>query len=149
MMRSLFFVVCILLGGALAAQAETGHQPLGLVKVVNGDAAILREGRRIAAQPGKQLFQGDVLFTGASGSLGVILRDDTVLSLGPSSKTGLEQFVFKPAEQKLGMVLMFSHGVIAYLSGKIAKLAPSSVRLETPVATLGVRGTHFAVRIEP
>jgi hypothetical protein len=148
-MRSLFFMVCILLVVASAAQSETDCQPIGIVKVASGGANILREGRRVAAQPGKQLFQGDVLTTGADGKLGVILRDDTMLSLGPSSETCLEQFAFKPAEKKLGMILRFARGTISYLSGKIAKLAPGSVRLETPVATLGVRGTYFAVRVEP
>ena len=150
-MRNLVWVciLCIPLIAASLAQAEPDRQPIGLVKTASADATILREGRRVTAQPGIQLFQGDVLTTGATGSLGVILRDDTVLSLGPSSETHLEQFAFKPAEQKLGMVLKFTRGMISYLSGKVAKLAPGSVRLETPTATLGVRGTCLAVRIEP
>jgi len=148
-MRGLFLIAWIVLAVASVAQAETDRQPIGLVKVAVGNATIIHEGRRVAAQPGKQIFQGDVLSTGANGRLGVILRDDTVLSLGPSSETRLEQFAFKPAEQKLGMVVRFVQGTIGYLSGKIAKLAPGSVRLETPVATLGVRGTYLAVRVEP
>jgi hypothetical protein len=148
-MRNLFFMVCVLLAVASLAQAETDRQPIGLVKVASGGANILREGQRVAAQPGKQLFQGDVLVTGADGKLGVILRDDTMLSFGPSSETRLDQFAFKPAEKKLGMVLKFARGTISYISGKVAKLAPGSVRLETPVATLGVRGTSLAVRVEP
>lgn len=148
-MRNLFFMACILLAVASLAQAEADRQPIGLVKVASGAANILREGRRVAAQPGKQLFQGDVLTTGVDGKLGIILRDDTMLSLGPSSETSLEQFVFKPAEQKLGIIMRFARGTISYISGKVAKLAPGSVRLETPVATLGVRGTYLAVRIEP
>ncbi|NVN90902.1 MAG: FecR domain-containing protein [Desulfuromonadales bacterium] len=148
-MRYLLSILCILLIAASAAQAESDRQPIGLVKAASGDAAILRDARRVTAKPGNQLFQGDVLSTGATGSLGVILRDDTVLSLGPSSEAHLDQFAFKPAEQKLGMVLKFTRGVISYLSGKVAKLAPGSVRLETPSATLGVRGTYLAVRIEP
>ena len=141
-MRNLVWVcmVCITLIAASLAQAEPDRQPIGLVKSASADATILREGRRVAAQPGIQLFQGDVLATGATGSLGVILRDDTVLSLGPSSETRLEQFAFKPAEQKLGMVLKFTRGMISYLSGKVAKLAPGSVRLETP--TTSARGSR-------
>lgn len=148
-MRNLVCILCFLLMAVSAAQAEPDRQPIGLVKAAGGDAAILRGGRREAAKPGIQLFQGDVLVTGAAGSLGVILRDDTVLSLGPASEVHLDQFAFKPAEQKLGMVLKFTRGIVSYLSGKVAKLAPGSVRLETPTATLGVRGTYLAVRIEP
>ena len=94
-------------------------------------------------------MRGDVLSTGATGSLGIILRDDTVLSLGPSSQTGIEQFAYEPAQGNLGMVLRVTRGVIEYLSGKISKLAPGAVRIETPSATLGIRGTHLLARIEP
>lgn len=147
-MRNLVLVLCLLLAAA-TVRAENVERVIGLVKVAGGDAAILRGKHRLEARPGNPLFQGDVLSTGAGGRLGVILRDDTTLSLGPSSEIRLERFDYSPAEQKLGMVLKFARGVMAYLSGKVAKLAPGAVRLETPVATLGVRGTYLAVRVEP
>lgn len=121
--------------------------PIGLVKTVTGDAAILREGARVAAMPGAALFQGDVLRTGSPGTLGVILRDDTTLSLGAGSEVQLTEFVFQPAEARLGLVLRFTRGVLGFVSGKIAKLAPEAARVETPVATLGIRGTRLAARI--
>ena len=139
-MRYGIFAVLILFLFTMQLHAETGRQPIGLIKVASGDAAIIRTGQRLAAKAGEQLFQMDVLSTGSKGSLGIILRDDTTLSLGPSSEVHLQQFTFKPAEQKLGMVVRFTRGMISYMSGKIAKLAPGSVRLETPTATLGVRG---------
>jgi hypothetical protein len=129
-----------------AAQVD---RPIGLVKTASGEVFILREGRRMTALPGSGLVVGDVLSTGATGALGVILRDDTTLSLGPSTETRIEQFAFDPAEKKLGMVLRVTRGLIEYLSGRISKLAPGSVRIETPVATLGVRGTHLVARIVP
>lgn len=148
-MRYGLCTLLILILPAALALAETGNQPIGLIKVANGDAAITRNGQRLAARAGGQLYQMDVLSTGAKGSLGVILRDDTTLSLGPASEIHLQQFAYKPAEHKLGMVVKFARGMISYMSGKIAKLAPGSVRLETPTATLGVRGTSLAVWIEP
>jgi len=147
-MRILILIICALLASATFSAAQD-DRPIGLVKTVSGEVLILREGRRIAALPGLGLVLGDVLSTGATGELGVILRDDTVLSLGPSTETRIEQFAFEPAEQKLGMVLRVTRGLIAYLSGRISKLAPGSVRIETPVATLGVRGTHLVARIVP
>ena len=147
-MRILVLIMCALLASA-AISAAQDDRPIGLVKTVSGEVFILRDGRRLAALPGHQLVLGDVLSTGATGALGVILRDDTVLSLGPSSETRIEQFAFEPADQKLGMVLRVTRGLIEYLSGKISKLAPGSVRIETPVATLGVRGTRLVARIVP
>jgi hypothetical protein len=147
-MRVIILIICALLVSATMA-AALDNRPIGLVKTASGEASILREGRRLAALPGSSLFLGDQLVTGRTGALGVILRDDTVLSLGPSSQTRIEHFAFDPAQGDLGMVLRVTRGLIEYLSGKISKLAPGSVRIETPVATLGIRGTHLLARIEP
>ena len=147
-MRILVLLMCILLTSTTIATAQD-DRPIGLVKTVSGEVFILRIGQRLTALPGQQLVLGDVLSTGATGALGVILRDDTVLSLGPSTETRIEQFAFEPAEQKLAMVLRVSRGLIEYLSGRISKLSPGSVRIETPVATLGVRGTRLVARIVP
>ncbi len=149
MTRILVLLFCTLLATALTVQAEDLRRPIGLVKSTTGEASILRDGRQVAAQPGYPLLQGDVLLTGPKGTMGVILRDDTILSLGSSTETRLEQFAFEPAEHKLGMVVRVAKGLIGYLSGRISKLAPGSVRLETPVATLGVRGTYLYARIVP
>jgi len=146
--RITVLIICALLASATISAAEN-DRPIGLVKTASGDVFILRDGRRVPALPGHQLVLGDVLSTGATGALGVILQDDTTLSLGPSTETRIEQFAFEPAEHKLGMVLRVTRGLIAYISGRISKLAPGSVRIETPVATLGVRGTHLVARIVP
>jgi len=147
-MRITVMLMCALLASATIAAAQD-ERPIGLVKTASGEVFILRECRRTAALPGSGLVLGDVLSTGATGALGVVLRDNTVLSLGPSTETRIEQFAFEPAEHKLGMVLRVTRGLIAYISGRISRLAPGSVRIETPVATLGVRGTHLVARIVP
>jgi hypothetical protein len=149
-MRITALIICFLLASAaFASAAEQQDHPVGLVKTVSGEVSILRDGRRLAALPGFPLVLGDILSTGANGALGVVLRDDTVLSLGPSTETRIEKFAFEPAEQKLAMVLRVTRGLIGYISGRISKLAPGSVWIETPVATLGVRGTHLVARIVP
>jgi hypothetical protein len=147
-MRITLLMICALLVSATFAAAEDAR-PIGLVKTTSGEAFILRDGRRLAAHPGLDLMLGDQLSTGSSGTLGVILRDDTVISLGPATLTRLEQFAFDPVQGNLGLVLRVTRGLIEYLSGKISKLAPGSVRIETPVATLGIRGTRLLARIEP
>ena len=147
-MRITLLIICALLLCANFAAAEDAR-PIGLVKTASGEAFILRDGRRLAAHPGLDLMLGDQLSTGRKGALGVILRDDTVISLGPATQTRLEQFAFDPAQGHLALVLRVTRGLIEYLSGKISKLAPGSVRIETPVATLGIRGTHLLARIEP
>jgi hypothetical protein len=59
----------------------------------------------------------------------------------------LERFAYDPGKD-VGMVLRFVRGVAAYVSGRIAKLAPDSIRLETPAAIVGVRGTSLIFRVQ-
>jgi len=147
-MRSTFLLLIALLFSAGPVVAAD-QQHIGLVKSATGEAFITRDGHRLAATPGLSLREGDLLTTGAHGSLGVILRDDTVLSLGSSSRTSIERFSFDPAQGAFAMVLRLSRGLIEYLSGKISRLSPGSVKIETPVATLGIRGTHLIARVDP
>jgi len=98
---------------------------------------------------GQVIFEADSLRTGADGRLGLTLKDDTRVSLGPGSEVRLDQFVYAPAEGRLGFVLQVVRGAVAYVSGRIAKLAPDSIRLETPAAVVGVRGTTIALQVTP
>ena len=123
--------------------------PAGRIKIASGAAFIVRSSATVAAKPGAAIFASDTLRTGGDGSVGVTMRDDTRLSLGPNSEVRVERYVYAPGEGGFGMVLNFVRGVAAYVSGHIAKLAPDSIRLETPAAIVGVRGTTVAVRVDP
>jgi hypothetical protein len=137
------FLVLVLAPAAFAQPTSAGR-----IKVVTGSAFIVRSSGTVAARAGDEVFASDALQTGADGSLGVTLKDDTRLSLGPSSEVRLERYVYAPDNGALGMVLNFVRGMTAYVSGRIAKMAPDSIRLETPAAIVGVRGTTLAVNVE-
>jgi hypothetical protein len=139
------FVVSLAAATPAFAQA---HSAAGRVKVVSGSAFIVRGGDTLAARAGDTVFASDALRTGEGGSVGVTLKDDTRLSLGPNSEVRLERYVYAPGSGGLGMVLKFVRGVAAYVSGRMARLAPDSIRLETPAAIVGVRGTTLAIRVE-
>ena len=121
----------------------------GRIKVVSGPAFIVRGSQSIPAKPGDQVFAADSLRTEEGGSVGVTLKDDTRLSLGSNSEVRLDRYVYAPGSGGIGMVLKFVRGVAAYVSGRMARLAPDSIRLETPAAIVGIRGTTLAVRVQP
>ena len=123
--------------------------PAGRIKVVSGSAFIVRSGGTVPAEVGQSVFESDALRTGQDGRIGVTLDDDTRLSLGPSSEVRLDGFRYAPAQGSVGLAMKFLRGVAVYVSGQIAKLAPDSVRLETPSAIVGVRGTTLAVHVVP
>jgi hypothetical protein len=141
------FAVLVLLLGASAVRAQEGSGA-GRVKVASGAAFVVREGRAIPATPGQVVREADVLRTGPDGRLGITLNDDTRVSLGPASEVRGERFAYGSADGGLALVLKFVRGVTAYVSGRIAKLSPDAVRLETPAAIVGVRGTTLAIRVD-
>ena len=147
-LRRLGGVLTMILAAATSALAEQ-PSPAGRVKTVSGSAFIVRQNATVPARAGEAVFASDALRTAADGTVGVTLKDDTRISLGPSSEVRLERYVYAPGEGGLGMVLNFVRGVAVYVSGRMAKLAPDSIRLEAPAAIVGVRGTTVAVRVEP
>jgi hypothetical protein len=143
------FVVALIVSAspALASHVQQlDANAAGRIKIASGSVFIVRGGQTIPAQAGQVVFEADTLRTGADGKLGLTLKDDTRLSLGPSSEIRLDKFAYAPAEGRLGFVLNVVKGVAAYVSGRIAKLAPDAVRLETPAAIVGVRGTTVVLR---
>jgi len=145
--RPLIVVVLVVaLGVPTACLAASAEETAGVVRVAAGQATVAREGKVFPAAVGTKLRVGDVLATGPGGSLGVILRDNSTLALGPESSLVIRRFLFAPGEGKLGLLVRLSKGTMACISGLIAKLAPESVRFETPAASIGIRGTRFALK---
>ena len=149
MMVRLFAAVLVLLFAASTPVFAQQPEAAGRVKVVSGAAFIVRAGNTIKATAGEAIFATDTLRTGADGTLGVTFKDATRLSLGPSSEIKVEKFAYAPQAGSLAMVIRFVRGATAYVSGRIAKLAPDAVRLETPAAIVGVRGTTLLIQVQP
>ena len=138
----LAFLLATVAPGAAQEPVPAGH-----VKTVSGSVSIVRGQAARPAHPGDAVYATDTLRTGADGALGITLRDDTRVSLGPNSEMLVDRYVYAPGEGGLGMVLKFMHGVAVYVSGRMAKMAPDAIRLETPSGIVGVRGTTVAIRV--
>ncbi len=150
MTTSRTWVAALVLACVVASPVAAQERPVaGRIKVATGTAFVVRDGVQTPAQVGQVVFEADALRTGADGKVGVTLSDDTRLSLGPNSEFRLERFTYAPADSGFALVLRFVKGVSTYVSGRIAKLAPDSIRLETPAAIIGVRGTTLAISVQP
>lgn len=140
----------ILLGLAMAcalALPAFAAEPIGFVKTLKGSAVVQRGGERVALAVGAPIFRLDLCETGRNASLGISLRDNTLISLGPKTRLTIEEFAFEPVEQKYGLMLRLARGTMQYISGLVAKLSPQSVQVTTPTANIAVRGTRFAIRV--
>jgi hypothetical protein len=123
-------------------------QTVGTIKTVTGEAFVERLAERLPASVGDRLLEGDTLITGRNASMGVIFRDDTLLSLGPGSRVTIDKFVFDPAQDQLDFLTKVNKGTVQFISGQIAKLKPGGMAVETPLSTIGIRGTRFLIKVD-
>ncbi len=131
------------------AQVAVAGETIGYVKTVSGSAAVVRGGNEQKLAVGAALYEDDVLKTGKESSLGVTMKDGTTLSAGPETEILLDKYAYAPKAGNLGFVARVSQGTLDFVSGMLGKLAPESVAIETPTGVIGMRGTHFVVRVAP
>jgi hypothetical protein len=129
------------------AQAATAQKPIAQIKKVTGQAAIVRSGERRPAIVGDMLFVKDIIETGSDGGIGITFIDNTVFSAGPSSQIALDEFQFDSNDFRGAMLADMRQGTLAVVSGDIARSTPGAMKVKTPTAILGVRGTTFAVQV--
>jgi outer membrane protein OmpA-like peptidoglycan-associated protein len=118
---------------------------IGVVRNVEGSVSIVRDGSTQAANPGDTLLRGDVIRTGTPGTVGLVLDDETTVSLGSGSALALHVYSFDPREGRFAFVARMARGTFSYLAGLIGKLAPRTIQLQLPDATIAVRGTRLLV----
>ena len=128
---------------ALPAQADVGQ-----IKVATGQVFVDRKGQSLPGRVGFLLEADDVLRTGADGSVGITMRDNSLLSAGPNSILSLEHFEFDPTTSEGRFDARLRRGTLAVVSGRIAKKSPQAMTVRTPSAVLGVRGTEFVVSVD-
>src|SRR5215468_4529583 len=135
---SLFLVV--------AVSAPVHADDVGQIKVSKGAVHIERGGQRLPAAVGTKVQPTDVVVTGPDGSVGILFTDTSLLSAGPNSVLAIDKFVFDTTTNQGAFETTLRKGTLSAVSGKIAKQSPDAMKVRTPAAVLGVRGTEFVVR---
>ena len=133
------------LGLCLSQTPVWAAEDAGMVKTSKGQASIERSGQKLAATVGTRIFASDRVVTGADGSVGITLRDNTLLSAGPNSTVDLNKFAFNSTTHAGAIDATVKRGTLSVVSGKIAKATPEAVSFSAPGMTLGVRGTSFVI----
>lgn len=121
---------------------------VALIKNVTGSITIARAAGSLPAAAGSTLEIADRIVSGPGASAGIVFKDGTLLTVGPSSEVRIRDYVFKPSEAKYAFSVYLAKGSAIYSSGKIGKIAPESVQVGSPTATVGVRGTRFLIAAE-
>lgn len=118
----------------------------GMVKRVSGIVNLERGESRLPVTAGTLLRAGDRIVTGTPGGVGIVLADDTLVTAGPGSRVELADVKFDPTTHEGNLVVRLFRGMLHVVTGLIGKQKPENVRIETPTAVMGVRGTEFIVQ---
>jgi hypothetical protein len=131
----------------LAAFATSGAYgaDIGQIKVSKGSVSIERAGQSLPGDAGTRLQASDVVKTGADGSVGITMTDNSLLSAGPNSMLALDRYEFDSTTSAGRFDASLQRGTLAVVSGRLAKQSPDAMTVRTPSAILGVRGTEFVV----
>ena len=129
---------------AAAASAQT-TQTAGKILIVAGTASIDRAGRQLPLIAGSAVESGDTLFVGDKSTLQVRFSDESVVALRANSQFKIENYKFDMNAETDRSVLGLLKGGMRTITGLIGKANNKNYLVQTATATIGIRGTHFAV----
>lgn len=110
-------------------------------------------GRVMAAEAGTSrvlenrdsVYVGNVIKTERKSRVTLSFTDGSELMLGPSSEASITTYTYGGAAGKMGLHL--ARGVFRFVTGLIGKINHDEFELRVPVATIGIRGTHFGAEV--
>ena len=139
----------------LPAATETAPPPIeipandtsrvGTVKHAEGAILMGRTPAQQAPRPGDGVRESERLSTGPDGAASILLKDGTVLTMGPNTTMDLSRFNFDSTTQKGHFVLDLLKGSVRVVTGLLARVNPDLFKVQTPTSVVGVRGTDFIV----
>ena len=91
------------------------------------------------------VYLGDTVSTGGDGRVGISFNDGTAFDLSPNARMVMNEFVYDPNSKSNSSLLSLTKGTFTFVAGKIAK--SGDMKVNTPVATMGIRGTTPRVEI--
>ncbi len=125
----------------------SAYASIGNIMALKGEAQIQRDTTTIKAVNGAELQSGDSIITKDKTRVQVMLKDDTVVTIGPNSSFSFEEFLYDGTKNsKLSMKA--ERGFFRSVTGKLGKIAPERFKVKTASATIGIRGTDFSADIQ-
>jgi len=114
---------------------------------VNTPPSIQRANKTLAGAKGTGVEMNDAIKTQA-GKVGITFEDDTKIQINENSRLVIDDFVYDPKSKAGKLGAKIALGTVRYASGQIAKNSPQNVALNTPTATISVRGTDFTASVD-
>jgi hypothetical protein len=130
-----------------SANAVSQHN-IGRVIHASGKLVATNEGGSRVLTRGSNITEGDVLNTGATTRSQLRMMDGALISLRRNTKISFDEYQYKPEDSSANSsIFSLLRGGFNTISGLIGKKSKKNYRVNTPVATIGIRGTHYGVTL--
>jgi hypothetical protein len=142
-----FTVICF--APALTIAGGKAGPEIGTILIAEQAAATPGMGKPVDMMMDKPVRKGERLVTGSAGRIHIRFSDESEIAIGPGADLTLDDLIYAPAESTENRFeVSVVSGAFRYLSGKIARLNAPMVSLKTPLATIGIRGTHVLAIVD-
>jgi hypothetical protein len=132
----------------LLLSTSSSHAAIGKVtEQLNTPPSIQRDKQTLTGAKGTGVEMNDAIKT-QQGKVGITFEDDTRVQVNENSKLVIDDFVYDPKSKAGKLGAKIALGTVRYASGQIAKNSPQNVALNTPTATISVRGTDFTASVD-
>ena len=142
-----FMLAAVAAGCLLVAGTSSAQNIAGVVKKKEGSVEIVREGKTLTVEVGTKVQAGDLVKTANDSSVGVMLKDQSRMSLGANSQFSLDKYGFNADTYAGNIFVSVLKGTFAMISGLVVKNNPTNSTIKTPTSTAGIRGTTFVVEV--
>ena len=131
---------------APAADAQqTVEEPIGSVATVTGSASVVRNNETTPLKVKDDIYLNDVVQTGAKSALGITFSDATTFNLKANAQITIDSYVYEDGGKKNAGIFDVAKGTVAFVAAAVAKTG--DMKITTPTATLGIRGTTGLVEV--
>ncbi len=134
-----------LCGSDCADEAKARPAPSGRIAFAKGNViASAASGRARALKTGYPLFNGERVVTSTNSYAVLVFRDESRVTVLPNTEFVVERFEYMAEAPAAGRSFFrLVRGGLRAVTGAIGKARRSRYRLNTPVATIGIRGTAY------
>ena len=131
-------------------QAQAAN--IGNITELNGAGRVVREVQKDLEDTYQASLNFDINsfdnVQTSNGRLGITFLDDSQVRLTEHSELIIDEFIYDPDPSKSKMALQFASGTARFITGKLATIDKENILIQTPSATIAIRGTDFTVTVD-
>lgn len=126
----------------------SAYADIGRITTHEGSGEVIRkDGGRLVASLSLVIHSYDDVRTG-NGRIEITFDDDSTVKMSPNSKLIIDEFVFDPNPKKSKMAFKVAAGTARFATGKLGLVDKNKIKIRTPTATIGIRGTDFTTTVD-